>query len=74
MRIYALTPVGQSMTHSIQGDRSPEWRIIYFLKDKNGAEKKMIERFCGLSEGEASAALIKLQSSKPPIVQVIGGG
>jgi predicted transcriptional regulator len=65
--------VGQSLTHSIKGDRSPQWRIIYYLKDKTAADKRQIEAACGLPQGEATAALTRLQISKPPIVEVIGG-
>ncbi len=73
MRLYQLTSVGRGLSHSIKGDNSPQWKIIYYLKDKSAADKKQIEQFCGLTQGEASAALIKLQVSKPPIVEVLGG-
>jgi len=73
IKLYTLTSVGRGLSHSTRGDQSPQWKIIYYLKDKSAADKTQIERFCGLTQGEASAALIKLQVSKPPIVEVVGG-
>ncbi len=73
IKLYTLTNVGRGLSHSTRGDSSPQWKIIYYLKDKQAADKRMIEAACGLGQGEASAALIKLQVSKPPIVAVVGG-
>jgi hypothetical protein len=43
------------------------------LKDKSAADKRQIEVACGMNQGEATAALTRLQVSKPPVVEVIGG-
>lgn len=64
LQIFRLSPLGDNLSHSIKAPQSAEWKIIYYLKRVGHATKDQVATNCGLSSGEASAAISNLRAKK----------
>lgn len=61
IQIYTLTPIGMGLSHSIRNPITAEWKIIHHLSKVGRATTDQITNYCGLEQGEASRALIRLR-------------
>ena len=64
IQVYSLSPLGHAVARSTHAPNNPDWRIIHFLDLAGARDKTQIAEYCGLGQGEASAALIKLKHKR----------
>lgn len=64
IQIYALTPVGQSLSHSVRNPITAEWKIIHYLAKVGRSTGDQIRTYCGLGNAEATRALVTLRHKR----------
>ena len=72
MRIYMLSPVGESIASNPAKNVTNGLRILYFLRRHGGqATEEQIEEFTGLSRSEIQLEMKKMTRGSNPIVRSI---